>query len=206
MDTIVTSLTKLYKELGGEKNIPNGITSTGALALVAEVMGYEGITPLNPTISDIVKLLTSVMAIKDTTVIPYTQETIFEHNVSDLQKDLVVGKDIITGELSYIEEGQLPTAHGAGHFFAVEFSEKDSEATSIKMGMYPTYKNGEFIWDDSGLSDVINDPDKGGAWKVTDKNVQYFKVVTSDGKRVHTQLFDLKELILLPQANVEVEG
>ena len=203
MDTVVTSLTKLYKELGGTKEIPLQITSTKALALVAEVMGYEGEVPLNPTVSDIVKLITSVMALKDAKMIPYTQATVFDHNVSDLQTDLAVGKDTITGKLSYTEEGKLPEAWGAGHFFAVEYETKDDTATSIKMGMYPTYKNGQFVYDDSGLSEVINDPDKGGAWKVTDKNIQYFKVVTSDGTKRHEQLFDLKGLTLLPPADAE---
>lgn len=168
MDTVVTKLEQLYKEMGGTKEVTSTTTSADLIGYLAEVFG-----------------------ISDTTIIPYSQETIFNYNVSDLQEDLVVANGTISGKLKYLDSGDLVTAHGAGNFFAVEFSDKDSDATSIKMGMYPTFKNGEFVYDDSGLSDVIADPDKGGAWKVTDKNVQYFKVVTSDGKRVHTQLFKI---------------
>ena len=197
MDTVVTSLVSLYKELGGTKEVPNGITTTGALALVAEEMGYEGDIPNNPTVSDIVKLLTSALALSDTTVVPFSQETIFDYNTSDLQEDLAVSGGKITGKLKELTSGQLVDAHGEGYFFAVEFDDKDADATSVKIGMYPTYKNGEFVYDDSGLQEVINDPDKGGAFKVTNKDIQYFKVLTSDGKRNHAQLFKI-DVSLIP--------
>ena len=201
MDTVVTSLVSLYKELGGTKEVSDNITTTGALSLVAERFGYDGPIPDNPTVSDIVRLLTSVMALSDTTIIPFSQETIFGYNTSDLQEDLEVSSDKITGKLNFLDSGELVDAHGEGYFFAVEFDEKDADATSIKMGMYPTFKNGEFVYDDSGLSDAINDPDKGGAWKVTNKNTQYFKVITSDGTKIHSQLFDLSAFDLIPPAD-----
>ena len=180
MATIVDALKVLYKEIGGKSEFA-----------------------ANATTADIIVALAKKMGLPDIGLIPYSQETIFGHNVADLQTDLVVTDNDISGKLTYTEEGDLPDMWGAGHFFAVEFSDADESLTSIKMGMFPTYKNGKFVYDDSGLSEVVNDPDKGGAWKVTDKNIQSFKIVTSDGDKVHTQVWDLSKLTLLPPANDE---
>lgn len=46
----------------------------------------------------------------------------------------------------------------------------------------------------SGLVEIIDDPDKNGVFKVTDKNAQKFKYVVTSATDVITQTFDLSGL------------
>ena len=66
--------------------------------------------------------------------------------------------------------------------------------TSVKIGLSPTYKDGELVFDDSGLVELINDPDKNGVFRIYDKNVQKFKIVATDGVKTKTRLLDLSGL------------
>lgn len=49
----------------------------------------------------------------------------------------------------------------------------------------------------SGLVELINDPDKNGVFKITDKANQRFKVVTINDDQKHTQYFDLSNLTVI---------
>lgn len=49
----------------------------------------------------------------------------------------------------------------------------------------------------SGLIEIIDDPDKAGVFKVTDKDTQVFKIVATNGINTVTQEFDLSELVRL---------
>lgn len=60
---------------------------------------------------------------------------------------------------------------GAGNFLVVKFSNIDADATSVLVGLEPS--------EGGGLVECIDDPDKNGVFKVTDKNTQKFKVVQS---------------------------
>lgn len=88
--------------------------------------------------------------------------------------------------MKYLSEGQLVTDWGAGNFLALAFSDIDPKATSVKVGLDPSQG--------SGLVEIINDPDKMGVFKITDKDTQVFKVVSSDGTTTKTQSFDLSGL------------
>lgn len=46
----------------------------------------------------------------------------------------------------------------------------------------------------SGLVDVINDPDKNGSFKVTDKDKQKFVVCVQKGDKTTWEYYDLSEL------------
>ena len=113
--------------------------------------------------------------------------------VSDMQSDLSVGTSSITGTLKYLSSGQLPDYWGAGNFMALKFTVPEG-ATSVKVGLDPSQG--------SGLVEIIDDPDKNGAFKVTDKDTQKFVIETTvDGETV-TKEFDLSELVCLEQAEV----
>ena len=112
----------------------------------------------------------------------------FDTAVSDMQTDLSVASDAITGTLKYLTEGSLPDVWGEGYFMALKFTEIPSAATSVKVGLYPSQS--------SGLVEIINDPDKNGAFKVTDKDTQVFKTVTSDGTNSVTKTYSLSGLTL----------
>lgn len=124
----------------------------------------------------------------------------FGYHVSDLQNnDVTVTDGKITGTLKYIDEGSLADTWGAGNFVALKFTDLDADAVSVKVGLDPSQG--------SGLVEIIDDPDKNGAFKVTNKNTQKFKVVqeTEDGRTL-TQTFDLSELVLETASNEEPEG
>lgn len=111
---------------------------------------------------------------------------IFGHTVSDLQTGLEISDGAITGTLHYVDSGALATDWGPGNFMALKFDDFDDRATSIKVGLDPSQG--------SGLVEIINDPDRNGVFKVTNKATQKFKVVVSDGHNATVQLFDLSGL------------
>lgn len=94
----------------------------------------------------------------------------------------------VTGTLKYLSTGALATDWGAGNFLALKFTDIDSDATSVKVGLEPS--------EGSGLVEIIDDPDKDGVFKITDKDAQKFVVVQSDGLYTKKQTYDLSELTL----------
>lgn len=118
--------------------------------------------------------------------------TLFGTKVSDMQEDVVIGDDEIVGTLKYLDSGDLVTTWGAGNFMALTFINNDfSKYSSVKVGMDPSQS--------SGLVEIINDPDKNGVFKVTNKDTQVFKIVYTDAEtgETNTQTFDLSGLEVL---------
>lgn len=118
--------------------------------------------------------------------------TLFGTKVSDMQEDVVIGDDEIVGTLKYLDSGDLVTTWGAGNFMALNFVNNDfSKYSSVKVGMDPSQS--------SGLVEIINDPDKNGVFKVTNKDTQVFKIVYTDAEtgETNTQTFDLSGLEVL---------
>ena len=108
--------------------------------------------------------------------------------VADMQSDVTVANGAITGTLKYLESGALVNRWGAGNFIALKFTDIDPSATSVKVGLEPSYGD--------GLVEIIDDPDKDGGFKITDKDEQVFKVVQSNGTKTKTQTFSLTGLTL----------
>ena len=104
-----------------------------------------------------------------------------------MQENLAVTGNAITGTLNNLTSGALVDAWGEGHFMGLKFSTIDPAATSVMVGMEPSYGH--------GLVEILNDPDKDGAWKVTDKDEQKFVVETTTPAGKQTQKFDLTGLI-----------
>lgn len=129
--------------------------------------------------------------------------TLFGTKVEDMQEDVEVGDDAITGTLKYVGTGSLADYWGAGNFLALNFAATDfTKYTSVKVGLRPTYggPGGTTpIDDDSGLQEIIEDPDKNGVFKITDKATQKFKIVSTDAEtgEINTQIFDLSGLDVL---------
>lgn len=105
-----------------------------------------------------------------------------------MQSDVVVSDDAITGTLKYLDTGALVNRWGEGNFIALKFTDIPDTATSVKVGLDPSYGD--------GLVEIIDDPDKNGAFKITDKDAQVFKVVTTDGTNTITKSYDLSGLVL----------
>ena len=115
--------------------------------------------------------------------------SLFNTLVSDMQDNIVVSDRAISGTLKKLTSGDLVDAWGEGYFVALQFLNIDSRATSIKVGLDPSQS--------SGLVEIIDDPDKNGAFKITDKDAQVFKVVTTDGTHTDTKTYSLAGLTLL---------
>lgn len=107
-----------------------------------------------------------------------------------MQDDVVVGDDGITGTLYFIEGGLSPSGPlaGDGYFLALKFTDLDENATSVKVGLDPSAG--------TGLVEIIDDPDKNGVFKISDKDNQVFKIVSSSEGHKTTKTYSLKGLVL----------
>ena len=115
--------------------------------------------------------------IADVTVAPKQgNATIFEHTVSDLQTDIAISGNVITGTLKYVTTGALPAHWGAGYFLALDFGEYQG----VKVGLVPSQG--------SGMGAL--DSDKDAAFCIKD-NSQKLMVQKTVGNEVHTQIYDL---------------
>lgn len=116
-------------------------------------------------------------------------QTVFGALVGDLQSNLVIGNNAITGSLKFIEGGLAESGPlaGDGHFMAIQFNNIDPRATSVRVGLQPS--------EGTGLVELIDDPDKNGVFKVT-ATTQKFVVISSDGTHTTTTNYDLSGLIL----------
>jgi hypothetical protein len=111
---------------------------------------------------------------------------LFGKKVSNMQSRVRLDGDAFVGTIKYLNSGSLVDTYGAGNFIALKFTDIPETATSVKVGLEPSQG--------TGLVEIINDPDKNGAFKITDKYAQNFKVVTTDGTHTKTQIFDLSRL------------
>ena len=68
----------------------------------------------------------------------------------------------------------------------LKFSDVPEGATSVKVGLDPSQG--------SGLVELLGDPDMNGVFKITDKDVQKFKIITTNGYKTNVQTFDLSGL------------
>lgn len=127
-------------------------------------------------------------SVSDVTVAPESASTVlFGTPVSDMQSGVSISGSAVTGILKKLTSGDLVDAWGEGNFIALKFSDIPADATSVKVGLDPSYG--------SGLVEIISDPDKNGAFKVTE-TTQKFKVVTTTPDGENTQTFDLSGLTL----------
>ncbi len=115
--------------------------------------------------------------------------TMFNTPIADMQENVEVDGYKITGTLKKLTEGELVDAWGEGYFLAVEFKKGlPEDFTKLMVGVLPSYGN--------GLADATEDPDKNGAWKITDKKTQKFVIQTTVAGETIAQEFDLSGLVL----------
>lgn len=109
---------------------------------------------------------------------------VFGTTVSDLQTNVVVGEDSITGTLKYYStaDSQLVTEHGAGNFLALKFT--PPEGATVKAGLDPS----------EGTGLVALDSDSNGVWKVTNNKTQVFVVETTVAGVTETKRYNLDAL------------
>lgn len=128
----------------------------------------------------------AVNSISNVTVSSMDPEAeVFGYTVSDLQSDVKIVGNSISGKLKKITEGSLIPTWGEGYFIALSFV-NDGGYTGVEAGMAPS--------ESSGL--VPLDQDMAGVWKVTDKHRQNFIVKKTVDNVEHVQAFDLTGIIL----------
>lgn len=103
-----------------------------------------------------------------------------------MQENIVVGTDKITGTLKYLSSGQLVTDWGAGYFLALKFSNIDTDAEKVMVGLEPSVSSGLVALDD----------DLNGVFKITNKDTQKFVVESVNGNQTTWQYYDLSGLTL----------
>ncbi len=102
----------------------------------------------------------------------------------------MISGNSIKGKLKYLDSGDIADHWDPGYFMAVDLSDSGfTNLTSVKVGMSPSAG--------SGLVELINDPDKNGVFKVSNKYNQKFVVKQTDGTNTLTQAFDLSQLDLV---------
>lgn len=114
---------------------------------------------------------------------------LFEHPVSEMQSDVQLSGLNIYGTLNFIEGGLAETGplSGDGYFLALQFSNLDSRATSVKVGLDPS--------EGTGLVEIIDDPDKNGVFKISN-TAQVFVIQVSDGNTTISERYSLTQLNL----------
>jgi len=110
---------------------------------------------------------------------------------SDLQTSVAVANGKVTGTLTFIEGGLSPDGPlaGDGYFLALKWSDPDTaKVTSLKVGLEPSTG--------TGLVECIDDTDRNGVFKITNKDSQKVVLVQSDGIHANKQVLDLSSLVL----------
>ncbi|MBR4760777.1 MAG: major capsid protein [Lachnospiraceae bacterium] len=125
------------------------------------------------------------------TIAPENQgNSVFDVPVSSLQaSDVAVANGAVTGTIKYLSgSNAITNVWGPGNFLCLKWSDIDPKANSIKVGLEPSAG--------TGLVECFNDPDRNGIFKITNKNVQKFKIVVSNGEHSRVQTLDLSGLTL----------
>ena len=117
-----------------------------------------------------------------------SEAELFGVSVSDIQSGVSISSGNASGTLKYLGAGNAITNKwGAGNFLALKFTAANwSSYTSVKVGLEPSAG--------SGLVELINDPDKNGVFKVTNKDMQRFKIVAVGSAGEVTQYINLNGL------------
>lgn len=110
---------------------------------------------------------------------------LFDTAVNTIQSGLTVSGNNITGTLYNLTMGVIPEYWGEGHFMALDFS-NIPDGSNVRVGLEPS----------QGSGFVELDEDHNGVFKVTDKNTQVFKVITSKAGQTKTDTYTLDGLTL----------
>ena len=128
----------------------------------------------------------------EVTVGPVAQNRkLFDVTASTFQKnDIVVSDTGITGTLKeMVDSNPITDVWGTGYFMGLKFT-LPAGCTSCKVGLNPS--------EGSGLVEIIDDPDKDGVFKVTDKTTQNFRIEAIINGSEVIQEYDLSSLTLEP--------
>lgn len=102
---------------------------------------------------------------------------------------MTIGNGAITGTLYKNEGWSSGYLKGPGYYLALKFTSSDwSQYDSVKVGLDPSAQ--------SGIVEILNDPDKNGVFKVKQNLSQKFVVEYRKGDAVERDVYDLSGLTL----------
>lgn len=115
---------------------------------------------------------------------------LFDVDVDDMQSNVSFGNGKVTGTLKYLSGSNAITdVWGEGYFLCFNMTDSTwTGYTSVKVGVTPSAG--------SGLVEIIEDPDKNGFVKVSDKAQQLFTIVSTKGGVTKTKAYSLADLVL----------
>ena len=188
--SILTALYELSAKLGVTTRANN---ITEQLNAINDTIGADRGNNTEEAITNYARSAASTTPLTTGVTVAPLDDTLdlWGHRASDLQEDIVITGNKITGNLKQITEGGLPAKWGPGYFLALGFSEFPSGTSSCLAGLKPSLE--------SGYGDVYEDTDHAGVFQINDRKGQKLKVITntSSGKAL-TQTFDLSELEFVP--------
>lgn len=167
------NLTDQLNLLNDTVGADHGINAEDALVNYSKAMGT--IEPITTGVT--------VSALDDTL-------DLWGHKASDLQEDIEITGNKITGKLKQCTEGALPAKWGPGYFLCLGFSDFVTGTTSCLAGVKPSLG--------SGYGDVYEDTDHAIVVQINDRKLQKVKVITAAGARSLTQTFDISDLEFVP--------
>ena len=109
--------------------------------------------------------------------------------VSDLQSNVTIGANVISGVLKKNEGWASGPLAGEGYFLAVKVDNTELEADSIKLGLVPSASGMEPV-------EIVGDPDMNAVFKIADKDLQHLTVITTKGTEKNTVNYSLNGLQL----------
>lgn len=176
----------------GYIGIASGIQNTERAQIESLVM--DGIQFLVEYAGGVVKGEIDDSFLTDLTVAPDNPAQTYpwtDKTPADMQSNIVISGDEVTGELKFIEGGLSPSGPlaGDGYFMALKFSNLASGLTfaNVKVGLDPSI----------GTGMVTLDSDLNAVFKVTDKDNQILKVIQQDAQgHKNIQNFHLNKLTL----------
>ena len=117
---------------------------------------------------------------------PWTDKT-----PADFQSDVAINDGKITGTLTFIEGGLSPDGPlaGDGYFLALKWGNPPADTTSLKVGLVPSASGMDLI-------ECLDDTDRNGVFKITDKDNQVFVIEYTKGGSVQRRAYDLSGLVL----------
>lgn len=97
----------------------------------------------------------------------------------------------MTGTLAFVEGGLSPSGPlaGDGYFLALKWSDPAQGITSLKVGLVPSASGMDLV-------ECIDDADRNGVFKITDKDNQKLYLIQTGAGKQHTQVLDLSSLTL----------
>ena len=112
--------------------------------------------------------------------------------MSDLQTGVSVSSNSASGTLKYVSDYtgfSSDTDLQSGNYIALHWSDPDASITSLKVGVVPSSIGADLV-------ECINDTDRNGVFRITNKNSQVVRIEQSDGVNTHRQDISLRGLTL----------